>query len=151
MQRAKRFRAGIAGLILLCTCSALPSVAAQEPAPDIDNEEDEKITPALIITATLHENGSLTLMTYTLGQSEPSSDLKPALEAASRCAFKDAGSHKLNTASYLAKCQLPASGSGLLHEYRFATAPLRITRFGLVRRPRRGHHPPHSISAVFLL
>ena len=63
MQRAQWFRAGIAGLILLCNCSALPSVAAQEPAPDIDNEEDEKITPALIITATLNENGSLTLMT----------------------------------------------------------------------------------------
>lgn len=138
MQRAKWFPAAIAGLILLCTCSALPSVAAQEPAPDIDNEENEKITPALIITATLNENGSLTLMTYALGQSEPSSDLKPALEAAFRCAFKDRGSHKLNTASYFAKCQLPASGSGLLHEYRFATAPLRITRFGLVRRPRRG-------------
>jgi hypothetical protein len=125
MQGAKWFRAGIAGLILLCTCSALPSVAAQEPAPDIDNEEDEKITPALIITATLNENGSLTLMTYALGQTELSSDLKPALEAAFRCAFKDAGSHKLNTASYFAKCQLPASGSGLLHEYRFATALLR--------------------------
>ena len=125
MQRAKWFRAGIAGLILLCTCSALPSVAAQEPAPDIDNEEDQKITPALIITATLNENGSLTLMTYALGLTEPSSDLKPALEAAFRCAFKDAGSHKLNSASYFAKCRLPASGSGLLHEYRFATAPLR--------------------------
>jgi STE24 endopeptidase len=113
-------------LSLVASCFAISSTRAQtSPPAQVDDDENEKITPTLSLTLNLRENGETQVTFYTLGQADKAPEIKSVLERSLGCSLKEASRFRSTETNYSGACSLPFSGSGLLHQGRIAIHPLR--------------------------